>query len=54
MQTVKSQFQFCFFFCPGPPISYPESGIVSRVVTTLSYETHTDVTTQGWFKFTRP
>ena len=35
-------------------MSYPESGIVSRVETTLSYETHTDVTTQGWFNLHAP
>ena len=42
------------FFCPGLLISYPESGIVSRVETTLSYETHTDVTTQRRFNLHAP
>ena len=42
------------FFCPGPLISYPESGIVSRAETTLLYETHDAHTTQGWFKLHGP
>ena len=43
-----------FFFGQNPFISYPELGIVSRAETTLSYETHTDVTTQGWFNLHAP